>query len=49
MFNAKDGLNTQFDLYAMLYEDAEQRRLAKQIEEELMQENLGKKKENLFY
>lgn len=49
IFDMKDGINTNFDLYAMMMEDAEQRRLAKQIEEELMQENLGKKNKNLFY
>lgn len=49
MFNAKDGLNTQFDLYAMLYEYYEEKERAAEIEKQMRQENMGKTNKNLFF
>lgn len=47
-FYTKDGLNIQFDLYAMLYEDVEEKKRAMQVQEEMQQENMGKTNKNIF-
>ena len=45
----KDGLDINFDLYAMLCEDAEEKRRAQEVERQMQQENMGTTNKNIFF
>lgn len=49
IFDMKDGIDTNYDIYALLFENYDERKRAEEIQREMQQENSGKRNKNIFY